>query len=778
MQSIEIDNQQIPLPATSFVGRAEDVVRLSDLLVRPDVRLVTMIGPGGVGKTRLALQIAHEIDRDVVGDIHLVLLANTTDADAVPAAIARAVNATPIGSLPVERRIIDTIADRRALLILDNAEQIAEDLAILPTLIGACPNLTILVTSRVMLRLSAEHVFQVEPLPTASTDEQLWAPATSLFVERAQAVRPDLALTPGNIRAIDDICRQVDGLPLAIELAAARTRFLSPVILKERLSARLHLLIGGPRDAPERHRTLRATLTWSHDLLSTGERLLFRRLAVFENGGPYDAVGPVCNATGDLGSDVEEILSSLVDHSLVRIIDRPATGPRVRLLHTIREFAHEQLTSSGERDALRSAHARWFADLVNTTPEETWRTGTAELRGWTLRHLPDLDNFSLALETLMVQQDHAAAIGMVAELSQFWVELGNFRAGREWSRRLMPYAGEASIEAQARMYRMAGALALDNDVTDEALTYTRRALTLSEQLGNARLIANCQNLLGVLYWRMGQPDEGERLQRAAIETIRSTPAHLGGEMIAAQLAGQLLTAGEPDRAEPLLRQALPVIETFRPDALPLFQGLMAHLALLRNNLDEAGFYLERSLQYHREPPHRLPLDLSGRLMHISDLAARRNAPEYAARLYSAAEVICDRLGYTMADNEKIDEQRIKTLIRDAIGDEQLAVEFAAGRAMSIPESIEMALGVSRMRSETQTPGTPSESAHDDILTPRERDVLTLLTEGRSNAAIAEELFISQRTVTTHLSRLYAKLDVSTRTEAIFAARRMGLVDQT
>ncbi|HVL22907.1 MAG TPA: LuxR C-terminal-related transcriptional regulator, partial [Thermomicrobiales bacterium] len=656
---------------------------------------------------------------------------------------------------------------------LDNAEQLAEHLTFISTLIGSCPNLTVLVTSRVMLRLSAEHVFPVEPLPTASPDHDRLAPATALFIERAQAVRPDLRLTSENLAAIDDICRRLDGLPLAIELAAARTRFLSPDALRDRLRDRLHLLVDGPRDAPERHRTLRATLQWSHDLLSADERVLFRRLAIFENGGPFDAVAAICNAVGDLGGDVEEILAALVDHSLVRIVDAPATGPRVRMLHTIREFAHEQLDLSGETEAVRRAHARWYAELVIGTPSMTWRTGTPTLRDWTLRHLPDLENFAIALHRLMAHEEHVAAIGMVGGLAQFWLELGYMRDAWEWTRRVMPFVDEADTEAQAMLYRVAGNLSFANEAIDDALTYARRALELAEQLGEPRLVANSLNLLGALHWRIGQPEEGERLQRAAIAIIRELPDTQGGALFTVQIATHLLEAGELDRAEPLLLEALPLIAEERPDALPMIHGAMAHLNLRRGNLDKAGHYIERSLDYHREPPHRQPLALGEQLLHASELAAKRGVPELGARLIGTVEAICERVGFSLKGSEKIDLDRIETLVRDALGMGPYEAEKAAGKALSIPDAIEIALGIARMRSATPAPSVEP----DDDLTPREREVLALLAEGKSNAAIAEELFISQRTVTTHLSRLYAKLEVSTRTEAISQAVRMGLVRQ-
>lgn len=310
----------------------------------------------------------------------------------------------------------------------------------------------------------------------------------------------------------------------------------------------------------------------------------------------------------------------------------------------------------------------------------------------------------------------------------------------------------------------------------EAVTHARQALALAEEIGNARLIANCQNDLSVLLSRTGEIEESERLQLAAIDTIRSSEVddRLGGALFSASFANELINRGEIDRAEPLLREALPLIARYRADALPLFEGSMAYITVARDQLDETGVWLERSLVYHQEPPHRLPITLAERLLQASDLASRRGAPVLAARLLGAAGVLIARAGAVRSKicSSQVDPDRVEAGLLATLGAEDLAREQAAGARLSIPEMIARALDVARVRGAIPAVDRDTDPAFD--LTPREREVLALLVMGKSNAAIAGELFISPRTVTTHLSRLYAKLDVTTRAEAIALAHRHGL----
>ncbi|HYI23931.1 MAG TPA: response regulator transcription factor, partial [Thermomicrobiales bacterium] len=446
---------------------------------------------------------------------------------------------------------------------------------------------------------------------------------------------------------------------------------------------------------------------------------------------------------------------------------------RVRMLNTVREFAREQLRISGEEPALRMAHARWFANQVTSTPPSTWRTGTEALAAWTGRNLPDADNFSLAVAHLYEHGDHETVLRVVTWLVPFWLEIGQLQEGAKWTPKVEPFAGNAPDDLQAHYFRMAAAMAMKDDRNDVAVQYATRALDAARKVDDLRLLANCQNHLGQMYWRAGDPVSGERYQMEAIETIRRDPDPLGGALFAAQIAEWLVGTNELDRAESLLREALPAIAAERPGALPIAQGTMADVMLGRGNLDEASIWLERSLDYHLEPPHRLPSMLAGRLLSAASLAIQRGEMEAAARFVGSSMAIGHRLGLVFDKATNAEVSRLLEPIRIELGPDQTSAQVRAGKQRSTAETLASAIAICRLRL-AAPPVTPIVATAEGDLTPREREVLALLAEGLSNAAIADALSISERTVTTHLSRLYAKLDVSTRSEAISLAMRTGL----
>jgi predicted ATPase/DNA-binding CsgD family transcriptional regulator len=775
-----LEAQSIALPATSLIGRSADLARLRSLIDRPDVRMVTLLGPGGVGKTRLGLQLIQDLAHTCTLEPCMVLLSTSTTEDEALAAIARALG-VPYAERTIAPRVIaDAIGQRPMLLMLDNVEQLATQLDLLPGLLGACSGLTVVTTSRVPLRFSAEHVFPVEPLEIVAAGAEL-PPAVRLFIDRAQAVRPDLDLTPSGTAAIAEICQRLDGLPLAIELAAARTRFLPPATLLQRLPSRLQVLDGGPRDAPERHRTLRATIAWSYDLLSPVEQAVFRKLAVFTNGGPLEAVAPVVDPAGNLTPAVDVVVETLVDHSLVRLQVTPQGQPRFRLLNTIREFALEMLELSGEAGQARLDHAEWFASLVLDEPATTWRTATPEQRQWVSTALPDASNFSAALATLVSHQRFNRAVGMAGTLMPYWMDTGQVREAHRWTMELEPRVEEAELASQAAFHRMRAVMYTQTDL-DLAEAAAKRAIDLTTELGDSRMAANNRHLLGQILWAAERHAEAEATTREAMATVIAAGDPLGGALYAAQLADGLMQQGNLAEAGALLQGAIPVVEVHRPGAMPLLYGSLGVLHLLRGDLDAAAENLERSLAYHGTPPYQTPLLLACRLETVGYLASHRGRHLDALRLLGAGTAMLERYGgkqdrVWISDREVVRSRAAATLSAPEI---EAAIQAGASLGPDFTQAMDLAQAMLQVRgtAEPDIPanGAPSSTADlDEPLTPRELDVLKLLARGHSNPAIAEDLFISPRTVTTHLSRLYAKLGVNSRTEAVAVGMRLGLV---
>jgi len=458
----------LPIPLTRLVGRADECTTIPRLL--SSGRLVTLTGAGGVGKTRLALEVAAALAATIFDDVVFVDLAPLRDPELLPAAIARALGLRDAPDLPLPERLALALRTWSLLLVLDNFEHLLPAALLLPQLLRAAPQLTLLVTSRAPLRLRGERAVPIAPLaqpdPADVALEALaHSPAVALLVERAQDVRPDFALTTANAAAVIEICHRLDGLPLALELAAARLRHLSAAAIAARLDARLMLLTGGPRDLPQRQQTLRDTIAWSYDLLTPAEQQLFRQLSVFAGGCTLDAAATICDSTGDPGVDTFDGLAALLDASLLQQSDGPDGEPRFRMLETVREYGAEQLVASAEADTVRRRHADFFVALAEAFEP---RLRQAHREPWLRRLDAELDNLRMVRAWSCAETDEGrAALRLAGALWYYWWHRDALGEGRQatMAALTLPAAHHADRTRAAALF---GAGFLTREVGDRA----------------------------------------------------------------------------------------------------------------------------------------------------------------------------------------------------------------------------------------------------------------------------------------------------------------------
>jgi predicted ATPase/class 3 adenylate cyclase len=506
LRSLDHRAHNLPVQPTPLIGREQVGAAACGLLRRAEVRLLTLTGPGGTGKTRLGLQVAADLFENFASGVYFVPLAAIREPALVASSIAQTLGIQEKAGQGLLDSLKEHLQDTQMLLVLDNFEQVVAAAPLVAELLAACPRLKCLVTSRVVLRLSGEHEFPVPPLelpdprhlPTVETLSQY--AAVTLFIQRALAVKPDFRVDNANAPAVAEICVRLDGLPLAIELAAARLKLLPPQAILARLGRRLELLRGGARDVPDRHQTLRQAIAWSYDLLEAGEQALFRHLAVFVGGCTLEAAEAVCQAVHDpvtgLGQSLEVLdgVGSLVDKSLLRQQEQASGEPRFRMLETIREYGLECLTASGEESVVRRAHADYYLALAEAA--EPALTGPQQAT-WLERLEAEHDNLRAAL--WWVEESGEAEIGwrLAGALCQFWLMCGHLREGQERLARLLGLAGTSPYTAaRAKALRRAGHLADNLSDYTAAHAFFEESLAIRRALGDTSGIAAALNDLG------------------------------------------------------------------------------------------------------------------------------------------------------------------------------------------------------------------------------------------------------------------------------------------
>jgi predicted ATPase/DNA-binding XRE family transcriptional regulator len=683
-----------PRPPTRLIGREAEMAALSDLLAQDDVRLVTLTGPGGTGKTHLALAVAAEAVRRYVEGVCFIDLSPITESDLVMPSIAAAFGLRATSDTSLQEAVIGYLRERRLLLVLDNCEQVLGAASNIATQLAAGPHLTILATSREALHVRAERVFPVPPLtlPDLQRPSDLGvlaqSPAVALFAERAQATDPAFMLTEGNATAVAAICRRLDGLPLAIELAAARVRLLPPEAMLVRLDRSLPFLTGGARDAPERQRTLRNTIAWSHQLLSPAEQELFRQLGVFVGGWTLEAAEAVARLSGALY--VLEGLSSLLDRNLVRRIESADDDSRFAMLETIRDFAAEQLTMDHDETATRQRHAAYYVAFAEQAAPVLQGP---DQRRWRRRLERELPNLRQTLAWLDQGDQDDQILQFVGSLGDFWVHGGHLREGREWVERALARGGSASSRI-AGLFAGAHVALIQADFS-QAVAWSHEGLELVRKSGDDRLEGRFLYILMTTAWMQGDVPLARLRAESAIARLRELDDRTWLAWALSDMGMVMSVAGEPERAAQLSMEGVALhmdLGNATGVAINLMDvGAIAHQA--GDTATAADAYAE-SLAIWRDLGESWWS--ASPLTGVAGLACALGRHEQAARLLGAAARLWEVSGGAAAPHERVREEIAAAAARSALGDAVFASERASGSQMSTEGAIEEALHITEV----------------------------------------------------------------------------------
>jgi len=691
LKSLDTFPNNLPIQLTSFVGREREKAEVKSLL--STTRLVTLTGTGGAGKTRLALQAAAEMLDEVKDGVWLVELAPLSEPVLVPRTVTAALGLPEPAGRPVIETLADYLRPRSVLLLLDNCEHLLTACAHLgATLLRACPRLQILATSREALDIEGETRYRVPslslpPAAALSLERLNEFESVRLFIERAAAALPSFVVTPQNAEAVAAVCQQLDGIPLAIELAAARVKVLSVPQIAERLGDRFRLLTGGSRTGLPQHQTLRAAMDWSYELLSEQERILFRRLSVFAGGWTLEAAESVCAGDSVEAPEILDLLAQVADKSLVMVETQGALA-WYRLLETVRQYARDRLTEAGEAPAVRMRHRDWYLDLAERAERELRGPGQGV---WLERLEREHDNLRAALEWSMAEHDGAhAGLRLAGALHWFWFVHGHWSEGRRWLDAALTRSTDAPASALLKALQGIAFLAYRQGHYRRATAVEEQGLAMSRQLGDRGSSALFLITSGLVALRQG--DYGRAT--AQIEESLALSRQLEDKWLTSLALGNLGAVArhqhDYQQAEALYEQSLALSREIG-DKRRIAYSLrnLGIVALHRGDDARARAFFIESLSLVKE--FWDPYITEGCVEGLAALSGARGHHTRAARLLGASEALCETFGLRRAPPDQADHDRHVASARAALRDAAFTTAWAEGHAMTLEEVTKYAI---------------------------------------------------------------------------------------